>query len=184
MLLIPGLLAFIVGKLRKGSLRNLAHLPLQKVYLLYIALLLQLVARTPFLEGWTPRLVVLSYLLLLLALGLNIRLPGLPYLFLGTLLNALVISFNGGQMPVALELLDLPLKPEGIDLVGGKHTRLATDTRLFFLADIIPVKIPALSYYSLYSVGDLFQMVGVFILIVQGMGLAGDERTLAKTHRN
>ena len=110
MLLIPGLLAYIVGKLRKGNLRNLVHLPLQRVYLFYISLLLQLAARTQPMEGWAPQLMVLSYLLLLLSLALNIRLPGMPFLFLGTLLNALVISLNGGQMPVALELLDLPLE--------------------------------------------------------------------------
>ncbi|HHW92286.1 MAG TPA: DUF5317 domain-containing protein [Firmicutes bacterium] len=177
MLLIPGLLAYIIGKIRKGRLRNLAHLPLQKIYLFYTALLLQVLARTHFLGSGAPYLIVLSYLVLLFSLGLNIRLPGMPFIFLGTLLNALVIFLNGGQMPVALELLDLPLEQEMLNLAQGKHTLLAEDTRLFLLADIIPLKIPSLSYYSLYSAGDLFQMAGVFLLIVKGMGMSGEDNS-------
>lgn len=184
MLLIPGLLAYIVGRLRKGNLRNLVHLPLQRVYLFYISLLLQLAARAQPMEGWAPQLMVLSYLLLLLSLALNIRLPGMPFLFLGTLLNALVISLNGGQMPVALELLDLPLEGGVLDLVRGKHAPMAANTRLIFLADIIPLKLPFLSYYRLYSVGDLFLMAGVFILIVQGMGMYGEDKQGRAVHTN
>jgi hypothetical protein len=95
-----------------------------------------------------PALHLLTLLLALLALLANWRLPGLPLLILGALLNGAVIAANGGHMPRAL-----PNK-------GGPFSNTApmnATTVLAPLGDWIPGPVPA---GALYSPGDLLVGLG------------------------
>jgi len=169
LLLIPGLFGLLVGKIKGGRVANLASLHFKGLYMLYIALILQFFVSKAMVGKWNPYVMVVSYLLLLISLGGNLHLPGMHPIFMGTFFNALVIAANGGQMPVALEFLGLPLEPEMLAALRGKHTLLTAATKLPLLADIIPLKIAPISYYRLYSIGDILQMVGIFYLLQGGM---------------
>lgn len=46
------------------------------------------------------------------------------------------------------------------------HTLMSDSTRLWFLADIIPVRI--LGYTNVISLGDLYLMLGIVLTIVGG----------------
>ncbi len=83
----------------------------------------------------------------------------------GAFCNFLVIAANGGQMPVNLDLL----KQQGRTLLADRiqkgayrHTPLGPQTRLPFLADVIPLPHP----FSVPSIGDLLVAIGLFLLIM------------------
>ncbi len=187
LLLIPGLLGLLVGRIRRGRVVNLSSLHFKRLYVLYISLILQLLVGKVNMGTWGPYVMVVSYLLLLVFLGGNLHLPGMCPTFVGIFLNTMVIAVNGGQMPVALEFLGLPLQPEMLSALRGKHILLTAATRLPLLADIIPLKIDFLSYYRLYSIGDVLQMVGVFYLLqggMQGASTGGWARGTKNNNRN
>lgn len=100
----------------------------------------------------------------------NARLRGLWFVGLGLLCNALVIFANWGHMPVSSEALYrvglesyIPKLQQQYDAV---HTLMGDSTRLWFLADIIPVRI--LGYTNVISLGDLYLMLGIVLTIVGG----------------
>jgi hypothetical protein len=141
--------AFLVGASWRGLSETrwrLAPLCLlgMAIQLVFISRIDALVAPlTPF----GPALHVLSYLLVFGFLLANWRVPGVPVLLLGGLLNFAAIVANGGQMPRAVPLPD----PTGF------HNVVAVDenTRLAFLGDWIPA--PG---GRLYSIGDVLLFAG------------------------
>ncbi len=87
---------------------------------------------------------------------------------LGTFLNFIVIMLNGGQMPVSQEALIKAGIPEQINDEIITHTIIAKDTVLKFLGDIfiLPKPYPR---PKVFSAGDVFLAVGVFIYIQEIM---------------
>jgi len=87
---------------------------------------------------------------------------------IGNLCNALVIAFNQGKMPVKVPaIVDNPVFDRG-------HMLLTSSTKLEYLADIIFIRIPSFRIYML-SIGDIFLMIGVFLLIQRGMIIKSTE---------
>lgn len=87
------------------------------------------------------------------------------FLLLGAFCNFLVIVANDGQMPVNLELL----RQQGRELLANRiqkgayrHIPLGPQTRLPFLADVIPLPHP----FSVPSIGDLLVATGLFLLVI------------------
>jgi len=99
------LAAIAFALVRGGRLANLANIRLRFFYLLFAPLVLQLLAFSPF-GANLPRGVPYIYLCSLLVGGIvvwfNRSLPGFPLLFAGLLCNLLVITLNGGFMPVKI----------------------------------------------------------------------------------
>ena len=83
--------------------------------------------------------------------------------------NVVVILANGGRIPVDLETA----RQVGVDVealvnqVQAKHAPLTEDSYLPFLGDVIPVKYP---FARIISVGDIFALIGAFLLIQDLMG--------------
>ena len=112
-----------------------------------------------------------SLVVFLIFVWLNRRIPGMPVLLVGLVLNLLVITANGGWMPVSPETASqLPggappnQATPGIR-VGDKDILLRTeDTRLELLADrfLLP---EWLGYRAAYSLGDVFAAAGAFWLL-------------------
>jgi hypothetical protein len=86
---------------------------------------------------------------------------GSASIMFGTLLNKIVISANGGKMPVFPNLSYLTgyLKPDTLTKVNDIHILGSEASKLKFLSDIIDLG------YSVLSVGDLFIRVFTFIII-------------------
>lgn len=171
------ILGIITGWLRKGSLKSLNQLSLPGWPLVAMAILFQAViwvdfaTDSLFLEHYYPYLYITSFFLLLTflfnAFYRNSEQVGFLIAGIGVYLNLLVISANGGLMPV--DSTNIPLQASE-QLASGDsspyHTAISDDTRLELLGDTIslPYKIN-----QLLSIGDLILAAGVFYIIQHEM---------------
>lgn len=168
------------------GLVGLPRLDLRAVRLLVAAGGLQAAAAVWALDwGWVRMTVqVLTALLVALFLLGNARLPGVPLIAAGLLLNAVVVGLNAA----------MPVSPEAAYRagVGADDLRLGQDplrepidgrTRLGLLGDTIPVAMPWRP--QAVSPGDLLVASGVGLLLVIGAGgaAAGARRPLGQARR-
>ncbi|MCE5343705.1 MAG: DUF5317 domain-containing protein [Eubacteriales bacterium] len=110
---------------------------------------------------YTEAAVILSFLFAILAFKLyKLALLGSASILTGTLLNKLVLSQNGGKMPVypTLSYLTGYVTPEILNTADALHVPFGSDTHLKFLTDYIDYG------YCILSVGDLF--IHLFVCII------------------
>ncbi|MGH2751478.1 MAG: DUF5317 family protein [Actinomycetota bacterium] len=161
--LLVAILAVVAALLRGGSLERLAATQFRATPLLLAGLGLQVVFGL-----WTPGwmddaaglgILILSNMLMLSWLVVNRALPGLVIAAAGLVMNLAVISSNGA-MPVSADAARAA-GAERIEISESalKHELLDDDTRLGFLADIIPL--PGLGVWSL---GDFVLAAGLAVL--------------------
>jgi hypothetical protein len=98
---------------------------------------------------------------------------GSTSIFIGTILNKLAISANGGKMPVfpTLSYITGYVNPNMFSKVKDIHVLGNSATKLKFLTDIIDIG------YSILSIGDIFIRVFTFIIIyntVKSINKIGD----------
>jgi hypothetical protein len=157
------LLSIVVALLRGGKLERLSNLNLTALPLVFAAILLRTAAGYLAAQGFAlaPWLQVVAYAALLYMVALNLGHPGIKLFGLGSLCNSLVIAANGGTMPVSAAAM---AKAGLTDTLSGTYSLLTEQSRLWFLADIIPV---TFRYPKpiIVSVGDLIIVVGMFIFI-------------------
>jgi hypothetical protein len=112
-----------------------------------------------------------SLVVFLIFVWLNRRIPGMPVVLVGLVLNLLVITANGGWMPVSPETASQlpggspPSEATPGIRVGDKDILLRPeDTRLELLADrfLLP---EWLGYRAAFSLGDAFAAAGAFWLL-------------------
>jgi hypothetical protein len=152
---------------------------LRYIWLVPLALLPQvLVAYVPALAGVgtggaASAALPFSLLIFLAFVWLNRRLPGMPILLVGLILNLLVISTNGGWMPISPQTAShLSGGSDALQLAAGARfgqkdiVKPPEDTRLELLADrfLLPDWIP---YPTAFSLGDVFVAVGAFWLLAR-----------------
>lgn len=161
MLLEALVLSIIVGYLRGGSLLRLEKLQIKLWWLILVAFLVQfLIPLSGKSFNLSPSLgfyiMVSTYLLLLISLGLNYRERYFQIMGGGVLANFLVIILNGG-MPVQAHI------PRLDDFL---HLSMTQATRLKFLGDVLylPTVYPKPGW-AYYSVGDVLISIGVFLLV-------------------
>jgi hypothetical protein len=173
---VLGLLASFVRH-RRRTADQIASIPLRSAWLALLALVLQIpLLRAPF--GPTEQvdlqkyLFLLSYLLLLVLVWQNRRLPGIQILSVGVLCNLLVILTNGGLMPVTPETLlrinpgsGLEHWPTGMHYGYSKDViLLRPDTNLWILSDILVLP-PPFPWPTAFSLGDLLIAIGIIVLL-------------------
>ncbi|MEJ8544057.1 DUF5317 domain-containing protein [Brevibacillus borstelensis] len=152
--------SFFIAFLRGGRVKSIPTF--NGLAFLAICIVLQICS------GFFPSIggvfVSVAYLSLLLFFYFNREHEDIRIFMIGWFLNALVIWLNAGRMPVDIEQakqLPYPIEPllNGTDF---KHTLLTDQTVFPFLADIMhmPFPIP-----RLISIGDLFIMLGTFLLV-------------------
>ena len=172
------LLGLLIGFLRHGSLGNLAKLKLSGLWLILVALVIQLLIfplghGAPLVRVGTPYLHILSYICLFIFIGLNWRYFGLLLMGVGLALNLLVISINGGYMPASAPAL----RHAGLGQVAGileqglhqgNTVLMSPETKLNFLGDIFPV--PAgVPFANAFSVGDAILALGAMLFLAMEM---------------
>lgn len=180
-------LGLLIGLARGGSFRTLAQADLRGVPLVFGGVLLQLGAAFAERSGtrWLPlTLVLASFACVFVFAALNFSLPGMTLVAIGALCNLAVIAANGG-MPVSVEALGRaglgnPFEGPGASTLKGAHHALGPDSRLRFLADVIPIRVTA----NVVSVGDVVIWAGLLLLVQQLMvGLKGKRRRGAAAAR-
>lgn len=154
----------LIALARGGQLRNLAALPVRYVGLLFVPLVIQLVAFSPLGDlfvGGTPLaqyLYAASLGVAVLALALNRRLPGITWIALGLFLNFLVITVNGGFMPVSSAAREIA-GMAALSVRDMNVVPMTNATVLPWLADILPL--PAfIPFANVFSLGDLLIVIG------------------------
>ena len=172
------LLGLLLGLLRHGSLANLARLKLCGLWLILVALVIQLLifplgSAEPLIKVGTGYLHLLSYLFLLAFIGLNWRYFEILVMGAGLALNFVVIAANGGYMPASA----VALRRAGLERVAaileqglhhGNTILMGPKTRLNFLGDIFYVP-SAVPLANAFSVGDLFLALGIILFLALEM---------------
>src|SRR5258707_2099521 len=154
-MLVSGVIAGIaLATAFGGDWRRLGTLSLRFWPLLAVALAIRLAANlTP---GAPLGAYVSSLLIIAIVAASNWRLPGANLVALGTAMNIVVVTLNGGMPydPVTADAIGVPIPTDSL------HTVLTAGTRLPFLADIVPVGLAR----SVYSVGDFMIALGGFLI--------------------
>lgn len=184
-------ISLAVGFLRKGNLKGLASLRLRwglvfPFLLIFQIIIFSLQNKVAFLGEISGFLFILVYVTGLFFLFLNRSHPGFMLILIGVFLNFLVMTVNGGRMPVSGEAA-LILDPQYIEFLKeglyAKHALLGESTRLAFLGDIIPVTDPY-PRSQVISIGDVIMNIGIFLFIQylmlhHGRDKAVDDKSLS-----
>jgi hypothetical protein len=174
-LLIVLAVAIVVALIRGGKISRFADLNLRWRGIILIGFLIQVLIFSDFWQtrpdtiSLTPYAHIASRTLLLVALAYNYRIPGMPLLTFGLVINSIAIIVNGGYMPVSQEARALAGLTEL--LPGQIHNNsigMGPDTQLFFLTDIfaIPKGFPR---SNAFSIGDILIAVGAVWLTQKTM---------------
>jgi len=185
------LIAFLFAKIKKYKIK-----PLFKswtIYPLIIFEIIYLIGQVAIFSGnykligfiTSLKPIYLStYLLLVFKYDIYINsIIGAIFVFLGGVLNDIVIKANEGFMPVypTLSYLTGYIKPEAFYLVKDIHILGNSQTKLKILTDFIDLG------YSILSLGDVFIRIFVFIIIYNSIKkiskLATKEERYVKTNR-
>ncbi len=174
--------SLVVGKTRGGKFKDIGELNIKKQYLFIIGFGLEYLSLflhakniggvSDFLGKYFIFIHSLSYLLIFIGLIYNFNRKSMILIFIGALLNYIVIIANGGQMPVSGSGLNLLGMDQYFDMLNNNHvithTLITDNTNLYFLGDIIPT--PKFYPFSkMLSIGDIFLGIGIFVLIQNGM---------------
>ncbi|QUH29503.1 DUF5317 domain-containing protein [Vallitalea guaymasensis] len=166
-MIIEGIvLSIIVAYIRKGRLINFENIEIKAWYLIIASQLLQIIAirlgNTININTTAFYIMhISSYIILLIPLVINHRLLSMNLLSIGTILNLIPIALNNGQMPVYL--------PQGANASFDMGHVLATNTtKAYILSDIIPILKPY-PLPKIISIGDIFILIGIFLLIQHAM---------------
>lgn len=172
--------SLLISLLCGGKLSRLGQLSLREFWLVPLALLIQsgiywaAVKEIGFGPSWlSPALDTVSYFLLLSFALRNGSFPGMRWLSLGILLNTIVISLNGGVMPVNPSFLP-EVSREALHAGQGTHGLMTSLTRVSFLADQFYLNIPGLQK-QVFSVGDIAIDIGCFLLVYKTMRGIGSQ---------
>ena len=179
MILISAIIIGLLAGILKARIQGQKYCApdLQMGWLLFVAVVPQLFSfHQPQTANAVPDelaagILVSSQVILLIFVWVNRRLPGFWALGIGLILNLVVITLNGGLMPISPETIsrmspDATINPDlfGTRLGSSKDVLLHTsETRLGWLSDcmVLPKWVP---YRVAFSIGDLFIALGAFLL--------------------
>lgn len=165
------LIAIIIAKVKGYKLKPMLKCwplyPIVIFELLYIILQIDMFAGTYNFVGIAPvykTIYMYLFLIPIFIYGLYMQgLIGSIFIFIGTLLNKIVIYANGGKMPVYPKISYYTgyIKTDILSTISDLHVIGNSETKLKFLSDIIDVG------YSVLSIGDVFIRIFVGIIIFQ-----------------
>jgi hypothetical protein len=167
--------SLVIALIRGGKISRFADLNLRWRGIILIGFLIQVLIFSNFWQGridthaLTPYIYLVSNGLLFIALVINYRLPGMPFLTLGLCLNLIAILFNGGYMPASPEALALAGHSSfTAGQISNNSIVMGPDTRLFFLGDIFAIP-KGFIFPNVFSIGDILIAIGAVYLIQKTM---------------
>lgn len=170
--------SLVVGKIRRGSFSNMKDAEIHKWYIFVGAFVLEFF--TVYMASKGSRFFIehilllhfLSYIMIFTGVFFNRKSVAFKIIFIGVLLNFIVIMANGGHMPVSADaMMKVGLVDDLQAVQDGKiitHTILDGTTKLGFLGDIFILGKPD-PRPKVISIGDVFLAIGVFIYIQEIM---------------
>jgi len=168
--LAPVVLALLAVPLLGGRLSRLGSLRLRHLWLVPLALVLQLMATTVFPRADPTLLDTVHVGTYVIALGftvLNRRVPGLVLLGVGAASNGITISLNHGVLPASA----YALARSGFHITPGKFTNsgVLQHPVLPWLGDVfwLPEAVPL---HNVFSVGDVLVVLGATWLVHRACG--------------
>lgn len=180
------ILSVVIGWIRGGELSNFQRLSFKKLWLLILALILQIfivifgMNNNAFVLDNYKIFYMISYGLLIIYLIVNIVNRQLLVILAGVILNILVFISNNGRIPISVDGLRLAGLNDLADLVVGNklylYVELTDKVKYGSLSKIITLQKP-FPYTAVVSVGDVLVSLGVFIFIQSVMlGLVKEKR--------
>lgn len=182
-LVIAVAISLVIAIARGGRLGRLADLGIERAWLVLAAVALQYPLVYIHVGGERVLglpvagvLMAASWVVLAVALWVNRRLPGMALIGAGMVLNLLVMSANGGWMPIAPEAVSR-LNATGKVVMIGATARMwgaknivlpRADTRLWWLSDVFVLP-PPFPMRVAFSPGDVLIAAGLFWLLQRGM---------------
>lgn len=156
-------LGLLLVRATGGRYRGLLVLTLRAKPLVLVSFVCQLlVLQGPALPGAVaPVLHVLTYVAAAVFVWLNRRVPGLPLVALGAVLNGVTIALNGGTLPAARGAQQVAgLADDG----GFANSAVVPDPVLPWLGDVfaVPSWVP---FANVFSVGDVLVVAGAWWLL-------------------
>lgn len=163
------IISLIFCKIKKMKIK-----PLFKAWAFYPIILMEIICLIVQANIFAENYNVINYVKILKTLYLCSYLPlifmyrqyvsavvGSIFVIIGGILNDIAISVNNGYMPVfpSLSYLTGYMKYDAFDKINDIHILGDSSTKLKFLTDIFDVG------YSIFSLGDIFIRVFVFIII-------------------
>lgn len=186
-LIIMVAIGVAIGLLSRGSFAGFSQAKFRFLPLLLVSGLIQIViflgyiGSNPSVRSLAPYLYVGALATGLVAIYLNRHIFGMKVVFVGALLNFIVIALNGGSMPAREASLEIA---GTLEHVRDQHARLDAgedvqwpqltiaddETRLAFLGDVFPIPegFPAA---NVVSIGDILISAGAIMAIVWVMHL-------------
>ena len=180
-LALPLLAGFALAPLLGGRWGRLAELRPRLLLLFYAAIALQFIAFPFAALPWrtSDRLAVVlwlcSYALFMVGAGANIRLPGMPFVAIGMLLNLSAIVANGGHMPA----LPAALRAAGLHFARSRNSASLPSPHLDWLVDrwAAPSWIP---WANVFSVGDVLIATGGLVFAFGATGALHRSRLMLR----
>lgn len=175
-------ISVLIGLVTGGRTQSLARLRLRHAWFPVALFVLQkVIVELPILKATTatylsPALLTASYAALMLFLLLNLSVPGIKLVLIGSLLNLTVMLANGGHMPVTREGLErtghadrIVVRDELALVKGSKSIVLEPEgTRLYLMSDIFRVPEPY-PFATNFSLGDVAITAGVAVMVLRTM---------------
>ncbi len=177
MVLLPAvLIGLVIGLLTGGSMVGFSVVRFRHLWLMAVALIVQVVIFTRPVGTWDftleygPYIYIATILMTLAFMALNLHIPALRLILIGALLNGAAIIANGGYMPLSNEAMRISglderfereLDPETatVDVQLTNNKRVDDDTLLVFLGDFIPVPYGPTGP-TVISIGDILIALG------------------------
>lgn len=170
-LLASVILSIIIGYIRGGKLRYFENVTIKLWYLISVAFLIQTIALVmPQINDTIFYVLhIISYVIIMYVCYINRHIISVAVMGFGTLLNMIVIAFNSGTMPVKVP--DYIMDP----VFDRGHSLMTEATNVSILGDIFLVDLPLLGG-GVLSIGDIFLVIGAFMLIQHVMTYKGEEQ--------
>jgi hypothetical protein len=170
-LALPLAFGLVLAPVLGGRWTTLGRLRLRFVGLFYGAIALQLVAFPFNALPWRTSdragvvLWLCSYALFVVACAVNVRMPGVPLVAAGMLMNLLAITSNGGHMPA----LPSALRAAGLHFVRSRNSAALPSPHLAWLVDrwAAPAWVP---FGNVFSAGDVLIALGGLVFALGATG--------------
>jgi hypothetical protein len=175
-------ISVLIGLATGGRIQSLARLRLRHAWIPVVLFVLQkVIVELPIVKATTasylaPALLTASYGALMLFLLVNLSVPGIKLVLIGSVLNLTVMLANGGYMPVTREGLErtghadrIVVRDEQALVKGSKSIVLEPEgTRLYLMSDVFRVPEPYL-FATNFSLGDVAITAGVAAMVLSTM---------------